>query len=143
MLSSHVWCVSRCTTRKSRTSARAAGEAAGSAAACASTVLALRCRSHWELVWGPVYRNLSEPSLAPVLDAAKAAYLSALTAVADRLVALKALRPALDRTAAVDLLWFYLGRQAWYTLVGDRRWDFDRAEAWLADAARHALLYTP
>ena len=98
---------------------------------------------HWELIWGLLYRNLTEPSAAPVLDANKAAYLSAMTAVADRLTALNALKPVLDHAAAVDLLWFYLGRQAWYTLVGDRGWDFDRAEAWLADAAQQALLQTP
>lgn len=97
---------------------------------------------HWEIVWGLLYRNLTEPSAAPVLDANKAAYLGALTAVADRLAALNALKPELDRTAGVDLLWFYLGRPAWYTLVGERGWDFDRAEAWLADAAQQALLHT-
>jgi AcrR family transcriptional regulator len=98
---------------------------------------------HWELVWGLLYRNLTEPSAAPVLDANKAAYLSALRAVADRLTALTALKPTLDHTAAVDLLWFYLGRPAWYTLVGDLGWDFSRAEAWLADAAQRALLHPP
>lgn len=98
---------------------------------------------HWELVWGLHYRNLTERSAAPVLDAIKAAYLSALTAVADRLTALSALKPELDHAAAVDLLWFYLGQPAWYTLVGDRGWDFDRAEAWLTDAAQQALLHTP
>ncbi|GAA3055195.1 TetR/AcrR family transcriptional regulator [Pseudonocardia yunnanensis] len=98
---------------------------------------------HWEIVWGLLYRNLTEPSAAPVLDANKAAYLGALTAVADRLAALNTLKPELDRTAAVDLLWFHLGRPAWYTLVGDRGWDFDRAETWLAAAAQHALLDTP
>ncbi|WP_433558662.1 TetR/AcrR family transcriptional regulator [Pseudonocardia xinjiangensis] len=97
---------------------------------------------HWELVWGLLYRSLGEPSAAPVLDEAKAAYLGVMSAVADRLTALDALKPALDHAAAVDLLWFYLGRSAWYTLVGEQGWDFDRAEAWLADAAQQALLQT-
>jgi AcrR family transcriptional regulator len=95
---------------------------------------------NWELVWGLLYPNISEPSAAPVVDVTKAAYLGALTAVADRLVALDSLRPALDRAAALDILWFTLGRSAWYTLVGDRGWDFDRAEAFLAGQAQHALL---
>jgi AcrR family transcriptional regulator len=98
---------------------------------------------HWDLVWGLLYRNLTEPSAAPVLDAITAAYLGAMTAVADRLTALDALKPVLNQAAAVDVLWFYLGRPAWYTLVGERGWDFDRAEAWLADAAQQALLHTP
>lgn len=95
---------------------------------------------HWELVWGLLHRNLAEPSAAPVLDETRKAYLEAMAAVAGRLISLDALKPELDHAAAVDLLWFYLGRPGWYTLVGDRAWDFDRAEAWLADAARHALL---
>lgn len=95
---------------------------------------------HWELVWGLLHRNIAESSAAPVLDEAKRAYLDAMAAVADRLMALDALKPELDHAAAVDLLWFYLGRPGWYTLVGDRGWDFGRAEAWLAGAAQQALL---
>jgi AcrR family transcriptional regulator len=98
---------------------------------------------HRELVWGLLYRNLTEPSAAPVLDANKAAYLSAMTAVADRLMALDALKSGLDHAATLDVLWFYLGRPAWYTLVGERGWDFDRAEAWLTEGAQQALLCTP
>ncbi|MGH3167541.1 MAG: TetR/AcrR family transcriptional regulator, partial [Trebonia sp.] len=98
---------------------------------------------HWELVWGLLYRNIAEPSAAPVVDETKRAYLDAMAAVAGRLMALDALKPELDHATAVDLLWFYLGRPGWYTLVGDRAWDFNRAEAWLADAARQALLRKP
>jgi AcrR family transcriptional regulator len=98
---------------------------------------------HWELVWGLLYRTIAESSAAPVLDEAKRAYLDAMSAVAARLMALDALKPELDHAAAVDLLWFYLGRPGWYTLVGDRGWDFGRAEAWLAGAAQQALLRKP
>jgi AcrR family transcriptional regulator len=95
---------------------------------------------HWELVWGLLHRNLAEPSAQAVLDESKADYLAVLMAVADRLIALDALKEDLDRAAAGDVLWFYLGRPGWYTLVGDRGWDFDRAEAFLAEAAQRALL---
>lgn len=95
---------------------------------------------HWELVWGLLHRNLAEPPAQAVLDESKAEYLAVLTAVADRLIALDALKEDLDRATAVDVLWFYLGRPGWYTLVGDRGWDFDRAEAFLAGAAQRALL---
>jgi AcrR family transcriptional regulator len=95
---------------------------------------------HWELVWGLLNRNLAEPTAAPVLDETKAGYLAAMTAVIDRLIELDALKPELDRPSAVDVLWFYLGRPGWYTLVGDRGWDFDRAHSWLAEAAAAALL---
>jgi AcrR family transcriptional regulator len=95
---------------------------------------------HWEIIWGLYYSNISEPPVATVMDETKVAYLRALTAVADRLIALNALKPELDRQAAIDLLWYFLGRSGWYTLVGDRGWDFNRAEAQLSAAAQQALL---
>ncbi|MBF8185780.1 helix-turn-helix transcriptional regulator [Nonomuraea sp. K274] len=98
---------------------------------------------HWEIDWGLMHQNLAEPAVAAVKEAAMAAYLAALTAVADRLTALNALRPELDHADAVDLLWFYLGEPAWITLVGERGWGFDRAESWMAGAAQQALLHTP
>jgi hypothetical protein len=73
-----------------------------------------------------------------VLAEAEASYLAALTKVIDRLAELDALK--LDRDSALDVLWFHLGRPGWYTMVGHRGWDFDRAEAWLAESARHSLL---
>jgi hypothetical protein len=98
---------------------------------------------HWELVWGLIYRNHAERSADPVVEEATAAYLAAVAAVADRLAALDALKQGMDAAMAVDVLWFYLGRPGWHTLVGERGWDFDRAEAWLVDSARQALLRNP
>ena len=95
---------------------------------------------HWELMRGLYYSTSAGPAVATVMDKATLAYLAALTAVADRLIALDALKPELDRQAAVDLLWYFLGRSGWYTLVADRAWDFDRAEAQLSAAAQQALL---
>jgi AcrR family transcriptional regulator len=97
---------------------------------------------HWELVRGLLYRNLAEPSAEAVLDETQAAYLAALTTVVERLIALDALKEELDAAAAVDVLWFYLGRPGWHTLLDDRGWDFDRAELWLVESARRALLRT-
>jgi AcrR family transcriptional regulator len=98
---------------------------------------------HWEVIYGLFRRGLVEPSAAAVLDEAIEAYLGVLAEVADRLIAMKALRPELDRVFAIDLLWLHLGQRAWFTLVGDRGWDFDRTQAWLAHSARHALLKVP
>jgi AcrR family transcriptional regulator len=95
---------------------------------------------HWEIAWGLLHRNLAEPAAEAVLDEAKAEYVAAMTVVAERLATLNALKEELDTAAAVDVLWFYLGRPGWQTLVGERGWDFDRAEAWLSDSARRALL---
>lgn len=61
--------------------------------------------------------------------------------MADRLAALDALR--VDHPEAVDILWFHLGPHAWMTLVGERSWCFSRAQTWLADTARQALLKNP
>jgi AcrR family transcriptional regulator len=98
---------------------------------------------HWDVVYGLFRRGMVEPAAAAVLDEAIEAYLAVLGEVADRLAALDALRPGLDREFAVDLLWFHLGQRAWFTLVGDRGWEFGRAEAWLARSARHSLLKVP
>jgi len=96
---------------------------------------------HWELIWSLYRHTLAEPCAVALYDEAKEAYLVAVTAVVDRLIALDALKP--DREEAVDVLWFYLGRPGWHIMVGDRGWDFDRAQAWLAAQARQALLRTP
>lgn len=99
---------------------------------------------HWDLVYGLFYRDPpGEPAVKAVLDKGTDDYVQALTGVADRLVALGALRPDVSRTDAADLLWFHLGPHAWITLVGERAWSFDRAQDWITHAARHALLREP
>ncbi|MGW2690037.1 TetR/AcrR family transcriptional regulator [Streptomyces sp. NPDC001414] len=96
---------------------------------------------HWDLVYGLFYRNPpGEPAAQAVLDQGANNYAQALGRVAARLVALDALRPGTDHAECADLLWFYLGPHAWMTLVGERAWTFDRAQSWMADSARHALL---
>ncbi|MFD9006715.1 TetR/AcrR family transcriptional regulator [Streptomyces sp. NPDC059582] len=96
---------------------------------------------HWELVYGLFYRNPpGEPAVKAVLDKGADDYVQALTRVADRLVALDALRAEVNRAEAIDLLWFHLGPHAWITLVGERGWSFDRAQTWIAGSACQALL---
>ncbi|MFJ9711860.1 TetR/AcrR family transcriptional regulator [Streptomyces sp. NPDC101234] len=96
---------------------------------------------HWDLVYGLFYRDPpGEPAVKAVLDKGEDDYVQALTLVADRLIALDALRGGTDRTGALDLLWFYLGPHAWTTLVGERAWTFDRAQEWIARSACLALL---
>jgi AcrR family transcriptional regulator len=103
----------------------------------------LTCERHWDTIHGLLLNAPAEPAAKVVIKAAMTSYLDALTAVAERLVVLDALRPGIDRDQALDLLWFYLGQNAWFTLVGERGWAFDRAEEWLAGAARQALLGEP
>ncbi|MFD7445032.1 TetR/AcrR family transcriptional regulator [Streptomyces sp. NPDC059909] len=96
---------------------------------------------HWDLVYGLFYRDPpGESAVKAVLDRGADDYVQALTRVADRLVALDALRADVSHAEAVDILWFHLGPHAWMTLVGERAWPFDRAQAWTARSACQALL---
>jgi hypothetical protein len=36
---------------------------------------------------------------------------------------------------AVDMLWFYLGYEAWHVLVSERQCSWDEAELWLGEQA--------
>ena len=98
---------------------------------------------HWDILFGLLHAGLGEPAAMEVYDQGINTFLAELAKVADRLVALEALRPEVDHALAVDLLWFYLGQRSWFLLVGQREWDFDHAEQWLASAARRALLSDP
>jgi AcrR family transcriptional regulator len=98
---------------------------------------------HWDLLPALVDVCRAEPAAAAVLDRGVTEYLRVLAIVADRLAELGALRPEIDHAAAVDLLWFHLGQDAWLTLVGRRGWSFNRAQTWLTQSARGALLVSP
>ncbi|MGK5737882.1 TetR/AcrR family transcriptional regulator [Micromonospora sp. URMC 103] len=98
---------------------------------------------HWETLYGLLRHTPGEAAAREVVEAGIRSYVEALGTVADRLAALGALAPDIDRAEALDLLWFHLGQPAWFTLVGDRGWTFDRAQAWLAAAARRAVLADP
>ncbi|QIQ01257.1 TetR/AcrR family transcriptional regulator [Streptomyces liangshanensis] len=95
---------------------------------------------HWTVLYGLLHRGPAEPSAGAVLDKGMSAYLLALEKVADRLVSLTGVRSDLGPGDVVDLLWFYLGQGAWFALVGERGWEFGRAEEWLAASAKRAIL---
>jgi AcrR family transcriptional regulator len=95
---------------------------------------------HWDMLFGLFRHAPAEPAAREVHDAAVTTYLAALSTIVDRLVHLDGLAAGLDHARALDLLWFYLGQSAWFTLVGDRGWSFDEAQAWVASSARNALL---
>ncbi|GII59620.1 TetR family transcriptional regulator [Planotetraspora thailandica] len=98
---------------------------------------------HWDVLYGLLHDGLGDHGATEVFNEGITVYLKALTMVADRLVTLDALRPELDHALAVDLLWFFLGQRAWFLLVGERGWSFDRAQEWMAESARQALLRSP
>lgn len=96
--------------------------------------------AHWTLLAALVPQCHAEPAAVAVLEAANAEYVAALKIVAARLAAL---RSGMDKRRTVDVLWFYLGQDAWFSLVAHRRWSFDHAERWLAAEAKRALLASP
>lgn len=71
------------------------------------------------------------------------AYRQALSHTALRLRSLRRLRRGLNERCATDILWFYLGREAWHVLVTERQWSWDTAERWLSARASEALIEPP
>jgi AcrR family transcriptional regulator len=98
---------------------------------------------HWDVLYQLLHNGVGEPAAIEVANKATQATLHTLAKTADHLTALRALRPGLNRDTALDILAFYFTTASWSLLVGDRGWNFDQAQAWLADSARHALLPTP
>lgn len=70
-------------------------------------------------------------------------YREALSHAARRLKSLRGLKKGLTENRAVDVLWFYFGREAWHLFVYDRHWSWDAAESWLAAQAYAALTDRP
>lgn len=83
--------------------------------------------------------TLDETATATLVESDRR-YRQALAHAAHRLQDLHALKPGLTLDQATDILWFYLGHQAWHLLVADRHWSWDDAEAWLGEQASTALL---
>jgi AcrR family transcriptional regulator len=71
---------------------------------------------------------------------ATAQYRQAFVPIAQRLLDLGALHEGMDVNQAVDVLWFYFGYAALFTLHDDNGWSWERAEQWLCDQANCALL---
>jgi AcrR family transcriptional regulator len=95
---------------------------------------------YWDLVSVLMRRPPEdEPAQRAVANVAEKC-LAALARIAQHLMALAALKPAVSVADATDTLWFYFGQNSWYSLIAERGWTFDRAERWLLAAARHALL---
>ncbi|MFE0359235.1 TetR/AcrR family transcriptional regulator [Streptomyces nigra] len=81
-----------------------------------------------------------EPGAAQALRSAHASLRTGLNLTARRLAELKALRDGVDAESATDTLWFYLNNGAYFTLTGDNQWSLDKAEEWLLECLRTALL---
>lgn len=97
---------------------------------------------YWDIIFGLVRRAPGEEAAQRVIDSAVARCFAGLHGIAERLVELDAVRPPLDLSGTADVLWFHFGQNAWFSLVGERGWTFDRAEEWLNRQAAHAVLRT-
>ena len=73
------------------------------------------------------------------LAVARRSQRAGFTRTAQRLSDLGALREGIETEDAVDLLWFFLGNSAYFTLVDDNEWSLDKAQAWLLENLRKAL----
>jgi AcrR family transcriptional regulator len=98
---------------------------------------------YWDIVSGLMRRPPEDELAQQAIGNITAKCMAALVAIAQRLTDLDALPPETGPAEAADILWFYFGPSAWYSLVGDRGWTFDRAARWLLQAARGALLAPP
>lgn len=70
-------------------------------------------------------------------------YRQAFVPIAQRLLDLGDLRDGLDVNQTVDVFWFYFGYAGLFTLHDENGWSYERAEQWLSDQARRALLRDP
>ena len=107
-------------------------------------LVAATCRSMRE-EYGDIIRVIlntapHDAEVAETLSIATARYRKALIQIGRHLANLGALRKTMDVNQAVDVLWFYFGYSGLFTLVDDNGWSYERAEKWLRDEARRALL---
>ena len=95
---------------------------------------------YWDIVYGLMRRPPEDELAQQAIANVAAKCMEALAVIAQRLNELGALKPVISPSHGADMLWFYFGPNAWYSLVGDREWTFDQAEQWLLEAARRDLL---
>jgi AcrR family transcriptional regulator len=95
---------------------------------------------YWDIIYGLMRRPPEDALARQAIGNVAAKCLEALTGIARRLEDLGALKSGISLGQAVDTLWFYFGQNAWCSLVGERKWTFDRAEEWLRESASRDLL---
>lgn len=95
--------------------------------------------------WEDVIRILlttapHDATVAEQLQGPTRYYRSSIAGIAQRLADLGALRDGIDVGRATDILWFYFGYGALYTLHEENGWSYEQAEQWLTSEAIRALL---
>ena len=95
---------------------------------------------YWDIVSGLMRRPPEDELAHQAIANVTGKCMAALAGIAQRLGELNALPAGTSPAEAADILWFYFGPNAWYSLVADRGWSFDQAAQWLLGGARSALL---
>jgi AcrR family transcriptional regulator len=127
------------TAAQAMTAARQATDPGQVLALCATAARHGQER-YWDVVYGLIRRPPDDELAQQATANVAAKCMEALAVIAQRLDQLGGLRPGISPGRGADMLWFYFGPNAWYSLVGDRGWTFDQAEQWLLEAARRDLL---
>jgi AcrR family transcriptional regulator len=81
-----------------------------------------------------------DTEIAQQLQPATDLYRATLGTVARRLGKLGSLREGISADEAADVLWFYLGYSSYTSLHDESGWSYERAERWLTQQCRRALL---
>ena len=95
---------------------------------------------HWDTAAELFPQAEFEPTAAASYERVLGAYRGVLDRAAARLAALDALPPGTNEQDASDILWFFLGPEAWLALCKDRGWPLRRAAGWLTEGALAALV---
>jgi AcrR family transcriptional regulator len=127
------------TAADAMTAARQATDPERVLALCATAARSGQER-YWDVVYGLMRRPPDDGLAQQAIANVAAKCMQALTVIAQRLDELGALKPGISPARAADMLWFFFGPNAWYSLVGDRGWTFEQAARWLLAAARRDLL---
>ena len=127
------------TAAEAMAAARAAKDPERVLALCATAARRGQER-YWDVVSGLMRRPPDDELAQQAIANVAAKCMQALTVIAQRLDELGALKPGISPGRGADMLWFYFGPNAWYSLIGDRGWTFDQAEQWLRESARRDLL---
>ena len=91
------------------------------------------------LVGVALYSLREDPLIMMAYNAAVDEYRGRVGYAVDRIGALGDLRDGLSRHDATDVLWFFLGVNAWRVLI-DQGWSWSRAQHFLSEQAGAAVL---
>jgi AcrR family transcriptional regulator len=98
------------------------------------------CDQGWDLMQALEAAAKGDPALARRLDEWEGGHVFGMTNQIRRLAELRALRPGLDPSTAVDISWALTSPDMYRLLRIKRGWDGDEYEQWLVGALARELL---